>query len=251
MKIGLVVIMSLMSFMSFSQSLNKIPDSVRRKMNEENSNNTATIPRPVVERTASDSDDMIKNKLLRVALRNNPEMTTADANVQIAEISRKKANSTMLSSVSLGGNANEFVINNSPASNFYPKYNIGATIPLDILAKSKAEKKTADQQIIINNAQKQLVQQDLKARLFTLYETYKEKKELVELQKIAMEDDLAAYERAQTDFKDEVISLADLNKIYKASIFEKALLTTKQKDLKIAIIQLEAMLNMPLQKALN
>jgi outer membrane protein TolC len=251
MKIGLAVFMLLMSFASTSQSLNKIPDSIRRKMNDNDANYASLAVAPAAVQYAGDSDELIKNKLLRIALRNNPEITTADANVQIAEISRKKANSTMLSSISLGGNANEFVINNSPASNFYPKYNIGATIPLDILAKSKAEKRTADQQIIINNAQKQLVQQDLKARLFTLYETYKEKKALVELQKIAMEDDLAAYDRAQTDFKDEVISLADLNKIYKASIFEKALLVTKEKDLRIAIIQLEAMLNMPLDKALK
>ena len=250
MKIGLVVFMLFLGFASFSQSLNKIPDSVRRKMNDQN-RGEMPVASPVVVVNRADSDNIIKNKLLKIALRNSSDITMADANVEIAEISRKKANSTMLSSISLGGNVNEFVFNNSPASNFYPKYNVGATIPLDILAKTKAEKRTADQRIIINNAQKELVQQDIKARLFTLYETYKEKKTLVELQKIAMEDDLAAYERAQTDFKDEVISLADLNKIYKASIFEKALLVTKEMDLQIAIIQLEQILNMPLEKALK
>lgn len=250
MKMLIIVVLMFCGLQGVSQSLNKIPDSVRRKMNDRGGAAAPAIAKPAYIMNAADSEELLKNKLLKLALK-NAEITTANANIEIAEINRKKANSTLLSSVNLGANANEFVINNSPAASFYPKYNIGFTMPLDIFAKTKAEKRTGDQNIIISKAQKQLVEQDIKLRLLIQYETYKEKKALVELQKIAMEDDIAAYERAQRDFKDEVISLEDLNKIYKASIFEKALLATKEKDLRIAIIQLETLIGIPLQKALT
>ena len=223
-----------------------MPDSVRKAVDEYNGvGQVVKTPQPAL------SDDAIKEKLVKLALKNNAEVTAADAQIRIAEISRKRANSSMLSSVNLGANANEFVINNSPAANFFPKYNIGVSIPLDLFAKNKAEKQTANQMITINTAQKELVEKSIRAKVLILYETYKEKKQLVELQKMAMEEDIAAYEKAQQDYAENIITLEDVNKIYKASVNEKSILATKQKEFNIAVIELEEAIGMPLSKALN
>jgi len=235
-----------------AQSLAKLPDSLRKKANKNSAikkKETKEVAQVAAPKSKIENDDEVKAKLISLALKNT-DMTSANANIRIAEISRNKANSTLLGSVSIGANANEFVVNNSPAANFFPKYNVGLIMPLDVFAKSKAEKRTADQVIIINKSEKDQLVKSIKTRVLILYETYKEKKELVELQKIAMEDDIAAYDRAQRDFKDEIITLQELNVIYKASIFEKAILTTKEKELNIAGIQLEEIIGMPLQRAL-
>jgi outer membrane protein TolC len=247
MKIFLIGMIIISGNSLWAQSLAKVPDSVRKVVDDYN----------MVNKTAAnnisnliDNEDILKDKLVKLAFK-NAGIIAADANIRIAEISRKKANSSFLSSVNLGANVNEFVVNNSPAANFFPKYNLGVTIPLDLFAKNKAEKNTADQMIIFNSSQKELLKANIKARVLIQYETYKEKKELVELQKMAMEEDIDAYERAQQDFKDEVITLEELNKIFKSSVYEKAILATKEKDLRIAIIQMEELIGVPFQKVLQ
>ena len=230
------------------QSLSKMPDSVRKALDEYNGRGQVIKnpqPAPVL------TDEMIRERLVKFAMTNNEEITAADANIRIAEISRKKANTSMLSSVSLGANANEFVINNSPAANFFPKYNIGVSIPLDLLAKNKAEKQTANQMITINTAQKEQIEKNIRTKVLILYETYKEKKQIVELQKMAMEDDIAAYEKAQQDYAENIITLEDVSKIYKSSVNEKSILATKQKEFNISVIELESAIGVPLSKALN
>ncbi|RYD75206.1 MAG: hypothetical protein EOP53_16870 [Sphingobacteriales bacterium] len=245
MKFLLLSIAIFCSYCAGAQSLTKMPDSVRKAVDEYNGVGQVVKPAVVV------SEDAIKEKLVKLALKNNAGITAADANIRISEISRKKANSSMLSSVSLGANANEFVINNSPAANFFPKYNIGVSIPLDLFAKNKAEKRTADEMIIMNTAEKESIQKGIRLKVLLLYETYKEKKEILELQKMAMEDDLAAYEKAQQDYADNIITLEDVSKIYKSSVIEKSILATKQKEFNISVIELEEAIGMPLSKALN
>ena len=196
------------------------------------------------------NEEDIKAKLIFLAL-NNPQAVAADANVRIAEIARRKANSSMLGSVSLGGNVNEFVINNSPAANFFPKYNFGLTIPLDMFAKNKAEKRTADEMIIINTSQKEQIGESLKAKVLIQYENYKEKKELLELQRVATDDDIAAYEKAQKDYKDDILTIEDVNKIYRELLNSKSNLASKEKDLNVAIIQIEELIGVPLKTVLE
>gem|GEM_PF-5580656 len=94
--------------------------------------------------------------------------------------------------------------------------------------------------------------------MLILYETYKEKKEIVELQKIeivelqkiAMEDDIASYEKAQQDYAANVITLDQLNKLYKASVNEKSILATKQKEYNVSVIELEQAIGTSLDKVL-
>jgi outer membrane protein TolC len=229
-----------------AQSLSRMPDSVRKVVDQNNGVSKGKVNLPIEKY----SEDEIKSKLIKLALQ-SAQLAAADANISIAEIERRKANSSLLSSVNFGGNVNEFVINNSPAASFFPKYNFGLSISLDAFAKNKAEKKTADQMIIFNKSQKEQLENNIRAKVLIQYELYKEKKELVQLQKIAMEEDVAAYEKAQNDFQNDEITMEELNKLYKATITEKALLFTKEKDLNIAIIQIEELIGMSLEKALQ
>jgi outer membrane protein TolC len=246
MKIVIILFLFLFFFNSttMAQTISKMPDSVRKKIDQYNG-----VSKPMQtfsQKIILSEDDFIKEKLIALAL-NNPQLKAVEANIIIAETARNKANSSLLSSISIGSNLNEFALTNSAAATLFPKYNLGVSIPLDIFAKSKAEKKTADQNIIINKNQKQQVETFLKAKVLVQYEVYKEKKELLQFQKRSMEDDIAAYEKAQKDFKDEVITLEELNKIYKVSISERGLLVSKEKDLNIAIIQLEEIIGVPLK----
>lgn len=231
-----------------AQSGVKASDSLKRAGNQ-NAITLNTVPLSDTSRILNSEDD-IKAKLILLAL-NNAQAVAADANVRIAEIARRKANSSFLSSVSLGGNVNEFVINNSPAANFFPKYNFGFTIPLDMFARNRAEKRTADEMIIFSSSQKELIGEALKAKVLAQYENYKEKKELLELQRIITDDDIAAYEKAQKDYKDEITTIEEVNKLYREYIDSRATLATKEKDLNIAIIGIEETIGVPLKTVLE
>ncbi len=241
------IVILLFFIFSFSttmgQAIARVPDSIRKKIDQANG-----VSRPMQksgQKIIMSEEEFIKEKLIALAL-NNPQVKAVDASIVIAETARKKANSSLLSSINVGANLNEFALSNSAIASLFPKYNLGVSIPMDIFARSKAEKKTADQNIIINKYQKQQVENFLKAKVLAQYEVYKEKKELLQFHKRSMEDDIAAYEKAQKDFKDEVITLEELNKIYKVSLAERGTLISKEKDLNIAIIQLEEIIGVTL-----
>ena len=246
MKTVLLIFIIAFASKTNAQSLSRLPDSVRKVVDQYNGVSKSKVNLPVEKY----NEDQIKSKLIKLALK-NAQIVAAEASISIAEIARKKANSSLLSSVNVGANMNEFVINNSPAASFFPKYNFGLSISLDAFAKNKAEKKTADQLIIFNESQKEQLENNIRARLLIQYELYIEKKELLQLQKIAMEEELAAYSKAQFDFKNDDITMEELNKLYKATITERAILASKEKELNIAIIQLEEMIGMSLEKALE
>jgi outer membrane protein TolC len=246
------ILMSIAFIISFqmivkSQRIPQVPDSVRKKYQL---NNPRQVANKTVDLSSLNQDSLIKIKLVQLAS-NNPVIIAADANIRIAGFELDKARNSWLSSVSAGANINEFVINNSPAANFFPKYNLGLTIPLNIISKTKSEKNIASQNIIINTENKKERLRMMKTMVLSLYEEYKEKKELVRLQKIAMDDDYQAYLAAQKNYADGNIELEDMNRIYKSYIGEQGKLITKDKELNIAIIQLEELINMPLEMALN
>lgn len=221
------------------------PSDTARRVYTDYASATRVVTSADTSRLLTAEDD-IKAQLILLAL-NNAQAVAADATVRIAEIAAQKAKSSFLSSVNVGGNVNEFVVNNSPAASFFPKYNFGLTIPLDMFAKNKAEKRTAGQVIIASRAQKTLIGEALKAKVLIQYEIYKEKKKLLELQQIAVSDDIASYEKAQKDYKDDVITLEEVNKVYREMITSKGTLVSKEKELNIAIIEIEEIIGVPLQ----
>ena len=222
-----------------AQRIQQVPDSLRKKPQ-------ASIQ---VTNKVTDNEQEIKNRLVALALK-NPAFTADDAAIEIAVLNRKKANTSWLSSVSLGGNINEFVINNSPAGVFYPKYNFGVLVPLDIYSRNKNERKVGDQNIIIAHAAKEQRMNEIKAETLIRYENYKEQKELVNLEKITVDNNYSDYLAAQTNYAGGSITVDVLNKIYQGYVSEQFRLVTLKKQLNVAIIQLEEIIGVTLSKAL-
>ncbi|MEO8109699.1 MAG: TolC family protein [Ginsengibacter sp.] len=217
----------------FAQRIQQVPDSLRKQ--------------PVVQ--PIDEDAAIKARLVKLAQK-NPTFIADDAAIEIAELNRKKATSSWLSSVTIGGNLNEFSINNSPAGNFYPKYNFGVQIPLDIYARNKNERLVGDQNIIIANAAKADRMNRVKAETLIRYENFKEQRELANLQKISVDNNYSDYLAGQSNFADNTITVDVLNKIYQGYVLEQFKLVQLKKELNVSIIQLEEMIGMPLAKAI-
>ncbi len=244
MRIFLSLILILSCTTISAQRINQVPDTLRKP---EASDKTARIVQNDGQNVVT-AEDVVKDHLVKIALR-NPAFTIDDANIRIAELNRKRAGASWLSSINLGGNVNEFVIKNSPAASFYPKYNAGLTVPLDIFSRVKNEKGVADQNIIIAKATKEQRERQIKAETLTRYETFKEKSDLVALQNVVLANNLSDYQLAQKNFEDGSITIEALNSIYQNYMGEKNKMVTYKKDLNISVVQLEEILGMPLEKA--
>lgn len=246
MRIVVLVIFLLGSMPVVAQRINQVPDTLR-KPETGNQDKTAKIVQDNEINNVT-AEDVIKKKLVSIALK-NPIFQIDDANIAIAEANRRKAGTALLGTVGLGGNINEFVINNSPTANFYPKYNFGLNLPFDIFSKIKNEKKVTEQTILIAEGTKKQHEQEITAETLTRYENYKEKADLVTLQNISLANNLSDYQLAQKNFEDGTITIEALNRIYQNYMGERSKLVTAKKDLNVAVIELEEMLGMPLAKA--
>lgn len=246
MRFLILILGSLVSLSAFSQRINQVPDTLRKPGQE--------APEKVAKKVQEDgqqiltADDVIKNQLVSIALR-NPALVIDEANIEIAELNRKKAGADWLNSIALGGNVNEFVIRNSPNANFFPKYNAGIHVPLGIFSTTKNGKRVADQNIIIAKATKQQREMEIKAETLTRYEDFKEKSNLVTLQNISLEHNLDDYKLAQKTFEDGTITIEALNKVYQNYMSERNKLVSYERDLNVSIIALEQILGMSLEKA--
>jgi outer membrane protein TolC len=247
MKLFLITCFLIIGYTSVAQRIPQVPDSIRNKIKRERAekdlwNKSKKVYTPFEE-------DSLKKEVLVAYAFKNPLLTGSDATINIAAIEKKRAENSWLSSINVGANINEFVVNNSPAANFFPKYNLGINIPLDIISRIKLQKKIADQNSIIGQSQKYTQQLYLKAQVLTYYEDYKQRKELLSLQKTSVEYDLSAYEAAQKSYADGVIKLEEMNKVYQTYLIEKSKLITLERDINVAKIQMEQIIGVSLEEA--
>lgn len=248
MKYCFVLLLMLISNFIIAQRIAQTPDTVREKRRAAAILNNPPARSDNKSVIVSD-DSQIKEKLIALAFQ-NPAFTVDDANIRLAELSLTRAKSSLLGSLSAGANFNEFAISKSPVASYYPKYNIGLSVPFNLFAKSKNDKKVADQNIVMANAQKESRKLAVKAEVLTRYENYKEQKEIVRLQKISIEEDYSAYLAAQKNYSDGLLKLDEMNKVYQTYTNEQAKLISRQKDLNVAVIQLEEMIGVPLTKVI-
>ncbi len=229
-----------------AQRIAQVPDSVRKKIQASNARENQ---RNVPDISKLDQDSLIKVKLVQLA-QANTTVVVADANIRIAEANLALAKKGWLSSVTAGANINEFVVQGSSLASFFPKYNLGIAVPFDILAKMKREKRLAQENLLINNEAKKDKLQYLRTEVLISYETYKERKELVVIQKNSIEYDYSAYLAAQNAYSQGDAKVEEMDKAYQTYLGQKVLLVSKELDLKIAVIQLEQLIGTPLDAAI-
>ncbi len=229
---------------SFAQRVSQVPDSLRKNYKPQ------SAMKPMVINENVNKDSLMKIKLVQLAM-DNPNVKISEANIRIAQEDLALAKLGWLSSISIGANINEFVINNSTSAAFFPKYNLGVMVPFDIVSRYKRQKRVAEESISINQQTLKEKQRYVKREVLSRYEDYKERKELVNLQKTFMEYDYSAYEAAQKSYADGTVSLAEMNLAYQVFITDKAKLVTKERDYNIAVIMLEELIGIPLEDVIK
>lgn len=200
------------------------------------------------------TDSLIKERLVSLTME-NPEVDEASAMISGAEYSLKAAKNSWLNQISVAGNLNEFVINGTkinglPASTLFPKYNIGVNLPLGIFGRQ--EKNISRERIKMFTAQKESKINNLKKRVLILYEQYKEKRELFDLQKQITDGQFSTYQQTQRDYASgEINDLKEVNSEYEKWIDQRIKQRSKELDLRVTELEIEELIGMKLSDALR
>jgi len=196
----------------------------------------------------------IREKLVQLAMQ-NPNYEVADRNVAIANYQLKKAKGSWLGLVGAQGNLNEFSINPPPGQNggltYYPRYNVGVTLPFDVFSTKRNDIKVARQQVGIAQAQKNERFREIKAEVLTKYEDYLLFKQKLEFQSQIVQDAESVYLQAEKDFSDGIIKQEDYNKAFKNRSQEKTGLAEIVHSYNISKIDLEKLIGVPIESVLN
>lgn len=195
----------------------------------------------------------IRDKLVNLALQ-NPSFEIADRQVNIASQNLKKAKSSILNNVSVQGNLNEFSIaGNSTANgaNLFPRYNVGAIIPLGVFLTRSNDIKIARENLYISHAEKNERFRLIKQEVLTKYEDYLLTKSLLELQNQLTEDTHTSFLQMEKAFGEAKIQLEEYTKSYRDYNLEVSKQKNLERDLKVVIIQLESYIGIKLEEALK
>src|SRR5580698_2576875 len=139
----------------------------------------------------------VRERLVQLALQ-NPLYEIADHDVTIAEYNIRLAKTSWLSTIIIAGNLNEFSIDTKAAGNnsyFYPRYNFGVSIPLDIFSRSSNNTKIAYEKYMIAQSERNDKFRTIKADILTRYEDYLLSEEKLQFQYKITKDAFEAYSK--------------------------------------------------------
>ncbi|WP_295124235.1 TolC family protein [uncultured Chitinophaga sp.] len=195
----------------------------------------------------------IRERLVELALK-NPSFKEIDATKRKAQYSVKKVNSTWLDMITASINFNEITIGKVDQAQYgnlyFPLWNVAINVPLGAFFGKPAEAKMARMDIAVAVAKKETMELSTRALVLTRYEDYLLKKELLRLQSELTEDDLAAFTQAEQKFTTGSIdydAYSAASKRYNTELVKKI---TLERDLAVAIIDIEEVIGVKLDEVL-
>ena len=198
----------------------------------------------------------IRERLVQLAMQ-NPTYEMADHAANAAEYQVRMAKGNWLSIIQASGNINEFTINqifetgNAATQNIYfPKYNLGLTIPMDLFSRQKNTVKIAKENYLIAEAQKNDRFRQIRADVLTKYEDYLLDKQMLDFQSQVAQDQFTLYKRAEKDFQDGIIKLEEFEKSYKGWVEEQSKKLLYQRNLNVIKLDLERIIGVKLEDVL-
>jgi outer membrane protein TolC len=202
---------------------------------------------------------------------NNPLFEESDRMTNVAYYQLHLAKGSWLAAINIQGNLNEYSIDPSAAGystittgtgtatttskilnqSFYPKYNFGLSLPLDIFSRIPANVKIARENYLIAQANKNERFREIKALVLTSYEDYLLSWQKLQIQTSITSDAYTNYQLAEDDFRKNVIKSDDYNKAYRNWIAEKLTQLELQRNLNVTKIELERYTGVSLDEILK
>lgn len=187
-------------------------------------------------------------KLVRLAWQNSPEVQVLmnELDKSALEVNQSKWN--WLDNVRITGNLNEFNIDkdNQFQSQFYPRYNISASVSLGTFFVNPIKTKIEKENVDISRHDINTKKLALRAEVLTRYQTYVSSKEIFDLRKQMQDESFSDYKVKEQSFARGEIALNEytiaLDRYNQQQIFK----IQAAKELEIARIAVEELIGVKL-----
>ena len=206
------------------------------------------------------SVDAVAKGLADIAMNNSNINKVSEANVKAAEYNYKAQQTAWLDNFRASGNLNEFTLkrtigapldDNQLGRAFWPRYNFGVGVPFGIFVNHPKQTKAQYYRYQAEVEQLNATKQNLGLETMTMYYNYVRTQRLYELQEEAVQDASFAFTKTEERFSKGEVDLEVYTVSSRRYNTERATKVSLERDLQVAKAQLEAVLGMPLQTALQ
>jgi len=199
---------------------------------------------------ASAADVEFSEKLVRLAWQNNPSVGVLHSELNQATFEVRYTKWSWLDNLRITGNLNEFNINQGnntiEGSQFFPRYNLSASLSLGTLFANPIKTKIVKQNVNISKENINLKKLEIRSKVLSKYQTYLGNKEIYDLRTQMQEDSYSDYKLKEQGFSRGETSLADYTFTLDRYNQQKILKIQAEKDMKISIIELEELIGVKL-----
>lgn len=187
-------------------------------------------------------------RLVQLAWANHPSNTVVQMKAEQTQYEINRAKLGWMQRFFVAGNLNEFTIRGQNENFFFPRYNIGVTLPLGVFVETPNQTKIAKTEQKI--AYEQVNQQKLaiRAQVLSLYQNYTSLKEIFRIQSEITEDENARYILVEQQFKMGEATLEKLNEALRGYNEQMLRKIRSENDMLQTKIQLEELIGMPLEE---
>jgi outer membrane protein TolC len=192
----------------------------------------------------------IRERLVQLAMQ-NPAAEIDDRNLAISQYTLQNTKSAVLNNIVLQGNLNEYSIQGTPQFGYYPRYNIGATLPLGLFLNRSRDIKVGEENVGIAHAQKTQHSRELRQAVLAKYEDYLMATDLLNLQKQLVEDVFTNFQKVEKNFAEAKVQSEDYTNAYREYNNELAKQRTLERNLKVTVLELERYIGVKLEDVLN
>lgn len=188
---------------------------------------------------------------------NNVVNNVGEANVKAAEYNYKVQKLSWLDNFRASGNVNEFTLDKTlgndpyPGRAFWPRYNFGVGIPFGIFINQPRQTKVQYYRYQAEIENQKVAKQNLGLQTMTAYYNYVQTQRLNELQEEAVQDASFAFTKTEEKFSKGEVALDIYTATSRRYNAERANKVTLERDLMVNKAQLETLLGMPLEAALQ
>ncbi len=154
-------------------------------------------------------------RLVQLAWQNNPANRIVEYQTEVSKREVTLARWDWLNNIGFQGNLNEFVLDNSSTNDlqaqFFPKYNIFATISLGTFVKTPTEIKKRKYAEYVSQEEVKQQKLAIRAEVLRRYYNYQTNKELFNIEVQALEDSRSTYDLFEQKFQNGEATLAEYN----------------------------------------
>jgi outer membrane protein TolC len=200
--------------------------------------------------------DAIGKALAEIAVENvNNGVGVQEAAAKSSEYNYRAQRTAWIDNFRASGNLNSF--NNSRINDlsvgqaFYPRYNIGVTLPLGIFVNQPKQTKVQYYRYQSDLESVKLAKQNLRLEVITRYYNYVRTQKLFELQEEVLQDVEFATSKTEEKFGKGEVTLDAYTAASARYNAERGQKVNLERDLMVARAELEMMLGMPLEAAIS